>query len=762
MPSGTTITPEYLNSLGLPPTIVTPVRTVTASTTVQKDTDYILLVNASSGAVNLSMPSVLNLFPGRKFIVKKIDTTANAVTITPYGSETIGSAATLILTKLNDATALVNTGSAYHVLTENLSSPEIDVLAQTGSYTGGAIASVVASLGINSEYTIMLRPGTWIISDDLAIPSNITLKVSPGALLQVATGKSVTGLKYAKPEWFGAVASADGSFDCTSAITQAISASKAVEFEAPPGYYYGITDTISIVSSDRRIYSHNKSEIRQKTNGKGVFSVTASNVEFNGLTISGSQFAIFTATEKGIYASGTPGATPTYISGIKVLNCVFSNLVMGIVTKYVSNFEISGNEINNMQYTGIINYSALNGRIHHNKIHDVTGYMSIAEKISYGICVTARMGTGTTSTTDPVSTDILIDNNDIKNVTWWHAIDAHGGNRIKITNNNIVSSASGIWLTSLQNDDITSNYQIKDCSVTGNTITVVDPGITSYGIGDYGAAAVFNDGTLITGNIISGADINIYTKCSYRTTITNNIIPDILSGFGIKLNNDFFETIVSENNIYDATSGYGIGFNAVAAASGTNSALIDGNVIDGANLTYGIYNIAGSYADVMIRHNRVKGLSSSSAYKNYEATDWESYFINSTSSYSEAGTGDLTTLILYQNSFTTDKGLRYTASGTKSGSNGNKTIIFNFGTTAITVCAAANNTNDWRIVADIWWTGPTTQRITWTAWSGTTVTQGYSTATEDITSGNLTLKMSATLVHVDDTVSQTTMYAEKL
>ncbi|OPY17007.1 MAG: hypothetical protein A4E74_01540 [Syntrophus sp. PtaB.Bin075] len=196
-PSGTNILAGFLNALGLPPTIQAPIRTVTASTTVQKDTDYILLVDATAGAVDLSLPSCLDMAQGRKFSVKKIDATANPVSLIPEGSETIDTAATLVLTKQNEQAVIMNSGTKYQ--TELFNNPaltyECDALMQYGNgknFTLATINAALTALGTTTRATLLLRPGTWVIDDDLTFPSNVTVKLPDGVDLQIAAGKNVT------------------------------------------------------------------------------------------------------------------------------------------------------------------------------------------------------------------------------------------------------------------------------------------------------------------------------------------------------------------------------------------------------------------------------------------------------------------------------------------------------------------------------------------------------------------------------------------
>lgn len=193
IPRGTVITPEYLNSLGLPPTITAPVRSVTSSGLVDKDGDYILLVDATSGQVDLSLPSVLDMASGRRFVIKKTDPSANAVVVTTTGSETINGGSTLALAKQNDTSILINDGTGYQ--TELISSQfleyEVDALNDYGggtSYTRVTVDTALAAIGTSSGATLLLRPGTWVIDApaDWSAYTNVTFKFAPGCVLSGA------------------------------------------------------------------------------------------------------------------------------------------------------------------------------------------------------------------------------------------------------------------------------------------------------------------------------------------------------------------------------------------------------------------------------------------------------------------------------------------------------------------------------------------------------------------------------------------------
>lgn len=78
--------------------------------------DYILLVDASSGDVTLTLPAA-SLIKGRMLEVKKIDSTVNKVIIDAAGSDVIDGDATLELLYQDEAVPIVSDGvSEWDVL----------------------------------------------------------------------------------------------------------------------------------------------------------------------------------------------------------------------------------------------------------------------------------------------------------------------------------------------------------------------------------------------------------------------------------------------------------------------------------------------------------------------------------------------------------------------------------------------------------------------------------------------------------------------
>lgn len=89
-------------------------RTVTATTTLTVSDD-LLLADATSGAITVNLPAVASL-PGREFTVKKIDSSANAVTLDGNASETIDGSTTAALASQYDSVRISNDGSEWWVL----------------------------------------------------------------------------------------------------------------------------------------------------------------------------------------------------------------------------------------------------------------------------------------------------------------------------------------------------------------------------------------------------------------------------------------------------------------------------------------------------------------------------------------------------------------------------------------------------------------------------------------------------------------------
>lgn len=79
------------------------------------DTNHTVLVNASTGNRVMTLPASASCI-NRRFEIKKTDNTANTVTITPDGSETIDGAATFVLNTQYQSVTIVNNGFNWFVV----------------------------------------------------------------------------------------------------------------------------------------------------------------------------------------------------------------------------------------------------------------------------------------------------------------------------------------------------------------------------------------------------------------------------------------------------------------------------------------------------------------------------------------------------------------------------------------------------------------------------------------------------------------------
>jgi hypothetical protein len=79
------------------------------------DGEDVLLGDATGAAFSVTLPAVA-LHTGRLFIVKKIDASANAVTIDGNGAETIDGAATVALSTQYESRTLLAGSSGWHVI----------------------------------------------------------------------------------------------------------------------------------------------------------------------------------------------------------------------------------------------------------------------------------------------------------------------------------------------------------------------------------------------------------------------------------------------------------------------------------------------------------------------------------------------------------------------------------------------------------------------------------------------------------------------
>lgn len=91
-----------------------PITTKTADYTATID-DYTILCNASTGIITITLPTAVGI-GGRIYVIKKIDSSANAITIDGNGSETIDGAATQVLSAVFESMTIQSNGTAWYII----------------------------------------------------------------------------------------------------------------------------------------------------------------------------------------------------------------------------------------------------------------------------------------------------------------------------------------------------------------------------------------------------------------------------------------------------------------------------------------------------------------------------------------------------------------------------------------------------------------------------------------------------------------------
>lgn len=90
------------------------VATINSSTTLD-DTHAVVLIDASGGPVTVTLPSVSGI-GRRRYVVKKIDSSANAVTVAASGAEMIDGTTSKTLAIQYEALEVVTNGTAWFVI----------------------------------------------------------------------------------------------------------------------------------------------------------------------------------------------------------------------------------------------------------------------------------------------------------------------------------------------------------------------------------------------------------------------------------------------------------------------------------------------------------------------------------------------------------------------------------------------------------------------------------------------------------------------
>ena len=391
-------------------------------------------------------------------------------------------------------------------------------------------------------------------------------------------------------------ATGDGSTDDTTYIQDAIDAASAGDVICfpVPSSYYKITSAVNIDKSLTIIGF--QSEIRQATSNTAGLYVTADNVTIRGLHLVGPQYAASQASGRAIFAEGS--AYNSYISGFKVINNRIDTWGANAVTmRFVQDFDISHNYMNNLYYAGVLTYSATQGVISKNIIDTIVG-----TPLAYGI--TLNRDELDSLTTAPRSADIDVSGNVVTNVPYWEGLDTHGGQRINFDHNEIYGVKIGINIGASDDSGNNETFAPLDVNVSNN---IIDSGSSSgdkfYAVSFTGALGSVGSSTQkgtgsIKGNMIRGygdEDDNISAAIYIRDTQGIDVVSNIIvepSPFGIEFYHDNYGFNCVGNAIVDPWSNSVDFVSGIEVRSGYNTGHVGGNSIstDSKSATYVLVN----------------------------------------------------------------------------------------------------------------------------------------------------------------------------
>lgn len=290
----------YLSTKG----ILNAIATKTSNYTLGAN-DYFINANASGGALTITLPPAAS-HSGRVYVVKKTDSSTNAVTIDGDASETIDGRTTYKLTRQYDALIFQSNGSAWYIANKNPRKYGIIVDADgTGDYTDiqSALDAVPSGGGL-----VTVKAGTYTITSTLLVKTNRTTLVCEDGVVIQGDGASVT--PFIKPnttslsqifvrggKWLQTNATAQGvCFDFSDCPNHYVSNCRIEEF----GTAINLVDTTSstFYSSYRDIQAFNCN------NGVSIAGTQANNNIFDNVRIKpkvgGGGKGIFLSDARGI------------------------------------------------------------------------------------------------------------------------------------------------------------------------------------------------------------------------------------------------------------------------------------------------------------------------------------------------------------------------------------------------------------------------------------------------------------------------------
>ena len=371
--------------------------------------------------------------------------------------------------------------------------------------------------------------------------------------------------------------SSDQTTNIQAAIDDA-SAGSRIYFPFPSSKYK-VTSPLTV--NKALTFSGDYSEIHQATSNTKLFVVTASDVHFKNLKLTGPQFTVSQSLERAIDATGT--SSSAYVSNVTVKDCIIKTWgFYGIYFQFVEDFDVSGNIIDDIYSAGFLTESARRGSANKNKIKNLVGSPN-----SWGIALTRVEHDSLV--THPRSSEIDVTRNVVRDAEIWEAYDTHGGERIRFIGNSSYNVKKGLVIGPSDNGSNVQTFAPLDITVFGNTFdSGVTDGSRQEGISFTGAITTAGSPTqLATGSIVGNTlrgfgdktnslngGMRVHTTQGLVVSGNSIIEP---SPHGLNFDNDNYDFSFTGNTVTDpwADSGNASG---VALRSDYNHGIISGNV----------------------------------------------------------------------------------------------------------------------------------------------------------------------------------------
>lgn len=513
-----------------------------------------------------------------------------------------------------------------------------DIKSLKNDYSSN-LSTMVATLS-TTEATVSIDVSGTLAASSLDIPSTIHLQwerncvwgitgtvtmvnVEAGEyqLFDITGSGSVTGLKKAKPEWFGGLPTTDGSTDCATAFDQMVAASGHNIFTHwGTGYYYKVSSATAVtanhllegVGGDRpQIYNDG-------SDAYAIFTITGTdgseidNIRFERLNIRNGTSTTGDAT------NGKDCIVATYCTNITIEDCKFPDTEGHFVIRhsYSKHFRILNNIFTQWTYTAISSLTESEDTLIQGNWFGTA--LSTAEEQQYAVMTGAVAAGGTFG----VRTWRVLDNefeyDETLSTSNWFAINSHGGEHLWVERNKIKNYLNGIQIASQAGywtPVVTKNVWVRDNVIDRGTASHPPADHTNHvghGIQVQGLYWQTDGNYTIEGNYIKGMGAEspsgyaIAAGYGSNIRIVRNRIEDYYY-VGIYLAPYILEGEVTYNDIKNYIGGVS-GRGMYAGNAGLYGIIIDYNRI-WANAAdyrpaYGIYSSTAYYHNVIVgSHN---------------------------------------------------------------------------------------------------------------------------------------------------------------